>query len=354
MNLEVLSTSVKPSGRKSMLAQTFARLLAVCVWGNLLGLVGVWALFHFGGDRWWFATVLLFGPRWVYLVPTIALLPVCLLLRPWLTVLLGLSALVGLFPLMGLELAWSRSSDPGQPSLRVLSYNIQRYSVTDRDFAALLDTIQPDVIALQESAGWVPGGWHMPEGWHVQRAGEMLVASRWPICRTAVSYFGLPKGRGGVVNGLYCVLETPAGVMGFCNLHLDTPRRGLSAVLDPEKGLDLTQTEYAERRIELRRQESAEVARWLSDFREPKIIAGDFNMPVDSTIYRDVWTRYENAFNRSGLGFGYTKQTTIRHRKYGLRIDHVLIDGPWRPTRCWVGPDLGPDHLPLIAELGWE
>lgn len=354
MDSQAVATVNAQAGRELARAGRAGTLLAACAWLNLLALLGVWALFRLGGDRWWFATLLLFGPRWVYLLPTILLVPVCVLMRSLPALPLALGILVGLFPLMGLNLGWSRAGDPQQPPFRVLTYNIQRYSVTEQDFARLLATVQPDVAAVQESAGWVPGGWHVPEGWYVERAEEMLVASRWPIRRTERSYFRLPGDERGVVNAMYCVLDTPTGPIGLCNLHLDTPRRGLSAVLNRQKILDLRKTEYAERRIALRRQESQDVARWLSSFPEPKIIAGDFNMPIDSRIYRAVWARYRNAFNRAGFGFGYTKQTVIRGWQYGLRIDHVLTDDHWKATRCWVGPDLGADHLPVIAEVAAE
>ena len=38
-------------------------------------------------------------------------------------------------------------------------------------------------------------------------------------------------------------------------------------------------------------------------------------------------------------------------RVFGVRIDHVLTGDGWRCRRCWVGPDVGSDHLPLLADL---
>ena len=81
------------------------------------------------------------------------------------------------------------------------------------------------------------------------------------------------------------------------------------------------------------------------------ILAGDFNMPVDSTIYRDVWNRYANAFSTSGFGFGHTKHTDVRGWRFGIRIDHILTGPGWWPKRCRVGPDIGSDHLPLLVDL---
>ena len=81
------------------------------------------------------------------------------------------------------------------------------------------------------------------------------------------------------------------------------------------------------------------------------IVMGDFNMPVESTIYRRCWPRLADAFSTSGWGFGFTKTSEKRGWSYGARIDHVLFSPPWRCLRCWVGGEIGSDHLPLVAEF---
>ena len=84
---------------------------------------------------------------------------------------------------------------------------------------------------------------------------------------------------------------------------------------------------------------------------KPLIVVGDFNTPPDSAIYRSFWSEYGNAFTRAGIGFGYTEWPEVRKVPFGIRIDHVLMTPTWRPRRCWVGPDVGSDHLPVIADL---
>lgn len=77
------------------------------------------------------------------------------------------------------------------------------------------------------------------------------------------------------------------------------------------------------------------------------MIAGDFNLVVESAIYRRHWSRCRNAFSRVGRGFGYTRVL----RRFSARIDHVLSCGSWDPVAVELGPDLGSDHLPLIADF---
>ena len=109
---------------------------------------------------------------------------------------------------------------------------------TSRPFSK---TMEPDLVAVQECPS---RQWKIPDNWHVQRAGELIVVSRYPISHEK---FRIAAGRRAnpVINGLYCVVETPSGPVGVCSVHLETPRRGLSTVLDREKVIDLEQTDYA-------------------------------------------------------------------------------------------------------------
>jgi endonuclease/exonuclease/phosphatase (EEP) superfamily protein YafD len=80
----------------------------------------------------------------------------------------------------------------------------------------------------------------------------------------------------------------------------------------------------------------------------PVLVMGDFNTPPESAIFRRVWGRYTDAFASAGWGWGYTFFTM---RKIAVRIDHILAGPGWYCERCWVGPDVGSPHRPLLAEL---
>jgi endonuclease/exonuclease/phosphatase (EEP) superfamily protein YafD len=156
------------------------------------------------------------------------------------------------------------------------------------------------------------------------------------------------------INGLHCIVQTPYGPVGFSNIHLGTPKPALQLILDPKKILDLSQVNRAVAQLECRRLESRDLARCFRGFSEPTIIAGDFNMPVESGLYQDYWSEYQNAFSQTGVGLGHTKHTRVDIFRYGSRIDHILCDGRWIPAQCWVGPDLGSDHLPVIADFTFD
>ena len=81
----------------------------------------------------------------------------------------------------------------------------------------------------------------------------------------------------------------------------------------------------------------------------PVLLVGDFNTPPESVIFRRVWSGYANAFSDAGWGWGYT----FRTRRTAVRIDHVLVGGGGRATTCWVGPDVGSPHRPVVADVAW-
>ena len=150
---------------------------------------------------------------------------------------------------------------------------------------------------------------------------------------------------------LHCTVQAAGRDIDFCSVHLLSPHQGLEAVLDRQTLLRPSDGPMLDAEIEQRRLESEDAHRFVRNLASPPILAGDFNMPVDSTIYRRYWAEFRNAFSDAGLGFGYTEWPQMRGRLFGVRIDHVLTGPGWRCRRCWVGPDVGSDHLPLLADL---
>jgi endonuclease/exonuclease/phosphatase (EEP) superfamily protein YafD len=200
---------------------------------------------------------------------------------------------------------------------------------------------------LQEVPG-VPPSIAWPRGWHVVHQDEFLVASRFPVvAREGLPWLGIP----GKLTAIRYTLQMPDGELQLFNLHLTSPRRGLEAVLDRNKGLDVSRAPTLEAGLQTRARASQLASDWIRAFPGPKIVAGDFNTPVESAIFRQNWSWMDNAFSSAGFGFGFTKITEKRGWSFGARIDHVLYTPPWRCVRAWVGPDVGSDHLPLVAEF---
>lgn len=322
---------------------------AALTWLYLASLLAVWLVLYNLGDRWWLATVMLFGPRWVCGLPLVLLLPVAVVWRRRLLRPLAASVVVLVWPIMGLCLPWALLAGSPAPTIRLLTCNLKGRCYDNAVLDNLIATSAPDVVTLQGCYNSPRIRW--PEGWHVLQQGELIVASRYPV-RGVTLQSGPRVGHDFPrPNVYYCLVKLPQGDAAVCSVHLPSPHYGLAEALDRRTLISTRGTERIEKEIESRRGQ-AEAAREMADeIQFPLILAGDFNVTADSPIYRQTWSRYENAFSRVGFGFGHTERPYRLNWQFGIRIDHILCGPDWQPCRCWVGPELGSDHLPLIADL---
>ncbi|HEV3261322.1 MAG TPA: endonuclease/exonuclease/phosphatase family protein [Gemmataceae bacterium] len=209
--------------------------------------------------------------------------------------------------------------------------------------AALTAESLPDIVGLQEASPAQATAVFAKGPSSVWAGGEFCLASRFPIAATKPVQI-VHRGR---VIAVRHELLTPNGPLYFVNVHLETARKGLEHVFRaPLYGIWTTN-----RNLWVRRRESESARRLTDDVAGALLVAGDFNLPTDSAIYRQCWSPFTNAFSSVGLGFGYTKYTPGLWG--GIRIDHVLGNPGWRCRRCWVGPDVGSDHRPLLADMEW-
>ena len=107
--------------------------------------------------------------------------------------------------------------------------------------------------------------------------------------------------------------------------------------------------EYIETNMARRWEQSEKAAQEASTVSGPLLIVGDFNTPSESYLFRRVWAGYADAFTPAGWGWGYT----FFNSRTMTRIDHILSGEGWNCSRCWVGPDIGSPHRPVLAELIW-
>ncbi len=339
------SPGAEAAGAKLRWQHGLARAISWCTWSYLAAVAVVWLLLRLGGDRWWFSTLILFGPRWLCAVPLAVLGPLAALMRRRMLAPLAAAALLVIGPIMGFCLPWGRLAAPQRPALRVLTCNVKGHCQDNPVLDELIRDAAPDIVALQGC--WRQARVKWPEGWHVVQEGELLIASRYPLQEVQSAE------EGNRVPILSCVVATPERDIRFSTLHPQSPHQGFDKVLDRRTILRPSASGQLEEEIEDRWRDAEQATQCLEVGGESKIIVGDLNMPPDSAIYRRFWAGYRNAFSEVGLGFGYTEWPRMRKMRFGVRIDHVLSTSDWRPRRCWVGPDVGSDHLPLIAELVW-
>jgi endonuclease/exonuclease/phosphatase (EEP) superfamily protein YafD len=296
------------------------------------------------GDRYWLSTLLLVGPRFVLGLPLPLLALAALALDRRLLWGLGLLALVLLGPVMGFELPLRLPARPSSTprDIRVLTWNVGGGRLTPEELRSVLEEHLPTIAVLQECGGRVLAPGAAAEWTEVHESGLCLL-SRLPVQRVAARPLKDVWMMGGSAAIVRYEIETIEGPLHLTNVHLETPRKGIQAVLLLLwRGIRLLEAENRQRDFEAR------LAReWVDASPGPsRLVAGDFNMTVESAVFREHWAGYEDAFSSAGFGFGFTKRT----RRFGTRIDHILLGPGWVCLRTWVGAH-GHDHFPVLADL---
>lgn len=301
-----------------------------------------------GGDTWWPAFVLLFGPRWIGLGLVAFSVPLLVNRARRGLVPLGVTLAIVLVGIMGWRLGPARAGIgvPKGTTLRLLEYNVATKLPVANAILAELDNLGVDVAVLVEcprNATPLP-----PVGaWQSRKAGELCLYSRFPIADWSVRSqddIWLIHGKAAVARG---TLVVGADTLDIGLLHLKSPRDALSELRHPTFAAHLPQLIDSVSRI--RDLESGRARTYIESNREgePLVIAGDFNTPVESRIFARWWSGFSDAFEHAGIGFGYSWHS----RWHGLRIDHILGGNGVVARRTWIGPDLGSDHVPVIADL---
>lgn len=320
------------------------RAITLLGWGwaavVVTAILVLWGL----GDRWWPATLLLYGPRWPLLLPAPVLLLAALLVQPRLAIPVVAGAGLGLVFLMGYRTGWRPGGSFGGPAtLRIVTFNMQGgQNALAPDVPLALSEYTPDLALIQECAPAVDALRGLGSDWHFRRDGSLCLLSRMPVdsVRVHESIQTREDGMTGLAVVYFLPLQgRPAAV---ANVHLETPRRGLEGIRYRGQSGSLS------RNILLRDAGSQRVSRWLTAQAADLVVGGDFNLPVESAIFRRHWGGCPSAFSTRGRGLGYTRILP----NWSARIDHVLTcGGRWEAVNAFVGGDAGSDHLPLVVDL---
>ncbi|AMV24251.1 hypothetical protein VT84_07635 [Gemmata sp. SH-PL17] len=320
------------------------RLVAISGWCCLVLALGLWGVLRFA-DSWPVATVVMFAP-----LHLVALLPGALLVVAAAFHRRALRTLVPAFvitvgPVAEFCVPWAGASADGVPTgarLRVLTCNAHYARMSAAPLEALVADARPDVVVLQEWNSKNRSEVLTAPEWHTHRDSGHFLASRYPIRRVEPLGNQSAGTQGSVTR---YALDAPAGAVTLFSVHLASPRDGLSEVAKGGTfGFDNILANS-----ELRWIQSRNLADWAGRVDGPVVLAGDFNTPPHSDIFRQVWGEYENAFASAGWGWGHTFIVRVA----AVRIDHVLVGGGGRASACWVGPNIGSPHRPVIADVAW-
>ncbi|WP_442511948.1 endonuclease/exonuclease/phosphatase family protein [Novipirellula sp. SH528] len=296
-------------------------------------------------NSYWLVTLFLFSPRWVVALPLLLLVPLTLFVRWRFAFVYFVHVAVILIPILGYQFPASMPIDAEEQfRLRVLTCNVGGGTIDDQQLIQLINDQRVDVMMLQECSQRAAESLFPKLGWNRRQVHNVAIGSSMELGDVTV-LARQSKEQYAAVAGIECEVLCPDGErVSLVSLHLPTFRPALERLLR----LDTKQGPTAMREQgELHRNVARQLSASISTLANSAIIAGDFNVPVESVYYRDYWGSHQNAFSVAGSGFGYTKHT----RYHGVRIDHVLVNDHWQVISSVVGPDLGGDHRPVIVEL---
>ncbi|HVF18204.1 MAG TPA: endonuclease/exonuclease/phosphatase family protein, partial [Steroidobacteraceae bacterium] len=91
------------------------------------------------------------------------------------------------------------------------------------------------------------------------------------------------------------------------------------------------------------------IAKRVALERDPVLVAGDFNLtPWSEHFARFIET---SGLRDCALGQGMLASWPTQFLPLRIKIDHCFASPDWQVQRMSLGPKLGSDHFPLVAEL---
>jgi vancomycin resistance protein VanJ len=270
------------------------------------------------GDRTWWGTALIYSGRWPWLLPVAVLALSALAWHRQALVPIALAALVVMGPVMGGRLSTAPLWHAKAP-LRILTFNVEGGPVVSLRLKELLEATKPDIAGFEECGLPMQAALLELQGWAAVDTGSTCFLSRYPLRR--------PPDRMAAAD-----FRAAGGAAVVARYEVSDP-------VNAPRLIDANNI--------LRDTESRVVRRWIDSTTPPRIVLGDFNLPVESVIWRRYWDDLSDAFDAAGNGWGFTKLNGWIE----VRIDHVLVDDQLKVVGAHVGDDWGSDHLPFIAEI---
>lgn len=295
--------------------------------------VGGWcaALAGFLG-RWWWPLEIASHFRWQYALALALWSGVLALFRRWrmatATLLIALLNLVLLLPFYG-----GPGEEAGEPTLRILSANVNRNNQQPRLLLALVQELEPDLVAVIEATPAYMAGLELLRAAYPYTVGEnqlnpdgSVLLSRRPLTEAEVLQF---------TDGSYpTIVARVDGASALTVIATHPP---------PPRGA---------RRLQTRTEEMAAIAAIVAERPEPVVVVGDFNSTPWSPYFMDLLaaTRLRDA----RLGFGLQLTWPTHQPLLRIPIDHALVGERLVVHDFRTGPDVGSDHYPIIVDLSVE
>jgi vancomycin resistance protein VanJ len=298
------------------------------------------------GERHVLTSLLTYAPQVLFVIPTSVLLLIGLGRRDRTGTAINAVALgFCLFALMGLRCCVTAAPRPEGATLRVMTFNVEKWSHGTAAVAAAIRDQDPDVVCLQEAGAyfWLTRPDQTPRAlekilphYRFVASGEIMIGSRLPLNGSWMATLPGPEARPAVI----ATLDVRGRRVNVVSIHL------LPADYDDA-------IRQQGRRRFVRNQNAVRMAQvWtlrnmLGGLPGPFVVGGDFNAQPQTRVCRALTEHYVDAFDAVGRGFGYTNPATFPV----TRIDHLLLGNGVRARRAFVPNVIASDHRPLVADL---
>ena len=239
-----------------------------------------------------------------------------------------------------------------QPRIKILSHNLSWHKTQSPTLFKLIDQQKPDIIFLQEMVQK-----------HTQRAFPWLKAdypyqigtppvgilSKYPIVSSEILHLaGHPETQ------QRAIIKFNEQEVVIYNMQATGPWIKIYNIL---RFLKIPVYKY-----DLRSPEIQDLVKRVEREILPVIVAGYFNMTDETQDYDMVQKVMQDAFRKSGWGFGFTwhqgwelkflvKRSNWRLNYPVFRIDYIWYSKHWGAKLSSVLEATESDHLPVAAEL---
>lgn len=231
---------------------------------------------------------------------------------------------------------WNPTKDPGGTSLRVATYNVYTANKRYDDALKWINKTDPDFIFLPE-------------------VDEIWAAELMPLRKThphAIEHI-VEGNFGFALYSKHPILNysiKPCGQMGLPLLiaQISTPKGDLT-LLGAHPVPPTTEFWASERDAFLK-----EIARTSTSLPGPFLLLGDLNATRWSHGMKPI---LESGWIDTSQGHSTHATWMNKNPLIAIPIDHIMfLPKKGVPMHCrnrWVGPDLGSDHRPVVADIVW-
>ncbi|CDF79999.1 endonuclease/exonuclease/phosphatase [Formosa agariphila KMM 3901] len=242
----------------------------------------------------------------------------------------------------------------GTKGISVLSYNaasfryrsLQRNDDIPSKIIKFIDSIQPDILALQESHSIsirkLKGYNFMFSGHRKNKEKTLLtIHSKFPILNTG--YTDFPNTRN---NGIYADILIHKDTIRLYNLHLQSYQlRSNSFKIN--KGIYDNVFKKMNYTFSQQIKQAQIVRNNLESTRNKILICGDLNTPQNTLPYHILGKELNDSFLKKGHGLG----TSYNLKGYPLRLDYIFLDKRIEVVSHTNFDIKLSDHEPVLAKF---